>query len=562
MSRRVRTIQIVFLVWMLLIVARLFYWQVVKAGDLQRQAQLQYSTSVSLPARRGEILSSDSFPLVSNSEKYLLFAQPKELTHDYYVLKQINDLLPATGSAREILSQVPASNLSWIALAHDLDPKAKAAIDNLKVPGLGFESEPSRYYPEGSSSAYITGFVAKDDNGNPRGYFGLEGFYDRLLSGKTGRLQSEQDAFARPIAIVGQDRLPPQDGGTLVTSIDRTIQYFAFQKLQAGIQKYQADSGTISIMETKTGHILAMVSWPGYDQNNYSEYEPALYRNPIVSDFYEPGSTFKTVVMASGLDAGVVTPDTACTICSGPVTLSGLTVHNYDDTYHAGSTMTDVILHSDNIGMVNVAQKLGREKLLAYLRKFGFGKPTGIDLQEESSPALRPDKEWQEVDWGTAAFGQGIAITRLQLLTAVNAIANGGVLVPPRIVTAIKTDDSIREIPPPPQIRVVSYQAANLMTQMMINGVEKGEVRYYKPTGFLVAGKTGTAQVPIQGHYDKDSAIASFIGFAPADNPVFTMLVTLKNPKTAQWGSTSAAPLWFELSKDLFRYLKISPRSN
>lgn len=562
MNRRVRLIQLVFLIWAIMIISRLFYWQVIKAEELRFQAQSQYSTSILLPASRGEIMSADSFPLVTNTQNYLVFVQPKLLPKDNKTIQRLSENLPATGSAREILTTASDSKLYWLALAHGISPEQKKTLESLQIPGLGFESEPTRFYPEGSSSGYLTGFVGKDDLGNPKGYFGLEGFYDRLLSGKPGKLLGEQDAFSRPIPISDQNRIAPQNGSILITSIDRTLQYLADQKLKEGITRYQADSGTISIMETKTGHILAMAAFPGYDPGNYTDFATPLYRNPIVSDYYEPGSTFKTVVMAAALDAGVVTPDTICNICAGPVTLSGLKVHNYDDKYHPGSTMTDVILHSDNIGMVNVAQKLGREKLLSYLKKFGFGKLTGVDLQEESTPQLRPDDEWREVDWGTSAFGQGIAITRLQLLSAVNAIANHGILVSPRLVTQIKSDNQVKDVTSPPTTRVISQSAAFLITQMMVNGVEKGEVRYYKPQGFLIAGKTGTAQVPIEGHYDKDSSIASFIGFAPADDPKFTMLITLKNPKTAQWGSTSAAPLWFELADKMFRYLKISPKLN
>ncbi len=560
MTTRIRLIHLFFFIWLLLIIARLSYWQIVKAADLRAQAQQQYSTSLILPASRGEILSSDGFPLVTNTENYLLYAQPQLMPKDFATLTKLSSALPASDSAA--VAMIPTSHLSWLPLARDLDAQTKAAVAALHIPGLGFESQPVRYYPEGSSSAYITGFVGQDAAGNPVGYFGLEGYYNRLLSGKPGRLLEQQDAFARPILISDQDRIPPQDGGTITTSIDRTLQYLAWQELSAGIQKYQTDSGTISIMDTSTGRILAMVALPGYDPAHYASYDTSLYKNPVISDFYEPGSTFKTVVMSSALDLGAVTPASRCTICTGPVTLSGLLVHDYDDQYHPNSTMADIILNSDNVGMVGVAQKMGRDELLSYIRKFGFGKLTGIDLQEETTPELRPDAAWEDVDWGTAAFGQGIAVTRLQLLAAVNAIANHGLYMPPRLVTRITSGGTTKDLPPPPGIQVISEKAAYAMTQMMVNGVNNGEVRYYKPAGFVIAGKTGTAQVPIAGHYDPNAAIASFVGFAPADNPRFTMLVTLKNPKNGQWGSTTAAPLWFDLAQKIFRYYNISPHPN
>jgi cell division protein FtsI/penicillin-binding protein 2 len=222
--------------------------------------------------------------------------------------------------------------------------------------------------------------------------------------------------------------------------------------------------------------------------------------------------------------------------------------------------MTDVILHSDNVGMIFVGRKLGKSRILSYVRKFGFGKLSGIDLQEEDTPEIREDDRWQDVDWATLAFGQGIAVTRLQMLAAVNAIASGGNLYSPRLVTGIETAGVVKKVPAPPPVRVISQKAAATMTAMMINGVNNGEVRYYKVPGYMVAGKTGTAQVPIAGHYDEEKLIASFVGFAPAENPRFTMLVTLREPQTSPWGSTTAAPLWFGIAEGIFRYLHLPPK--
>jgi len=249
-----------------------------------------------------------------------------------------------------------------------------------------------------------------------------------------------------------------------------------------------------------------------------------------------------------------------CGTCSGPVTIFDQTVRSWNDKYYPGSTMSEVILHSDNVGMVFVSRQLGKKKMLQSISKFGFGEKTGIDLQEEDSPTLRPEDEWRDIDIATAAFGQGIAVTRIQMLTAVNALANLGKLIPPKVVTGISQGREIKNQPPVRRRQVISPQAAAAVTTMMINGVEKGEVRYYKPQGFLIAGKTGTAQVPIQGHYDKDKTVSSFIGFAPADAPKFTMLVTLRDPQTSPWGSTTAAPLWFDIARELFRYYRIPPR--
>jgi cell division protein FtsI/penicillin-binding protein 2 len=556
MNTKIRIVQSAFILWAFLIFGRLAYWQVIKASELQSQAQKQYQASDIIPAPRGEIFASDNFPLASNEQTYNLIVDKVQLEKDPVSVQTLFDNLPSTSSAKNIFNDATGN---WLIIARNLSQDQYEHINNLKLSGIGFDTELKRIYPEGSPSAYLTGFVGNNETGESQGYFGLEGQYDRMLRGKPGKRFMQKDARGNPILIESQEIIPSQPGSSLHTSIDRTVQFLAVQKLKEGLEKYQAVSGTVSIMESKTGKILAMVSLPGYDPNNFSQYLTSQYKNPIISESYEPGSTFKTVVMASALDAEVVSPDTVCTACSGPVTISDATVGSWNGQYYPESTMKDVILHSDNVGMVFVSRKLGKTRMLEYFRKFGLGKLTGIDLQEEASPELRPDKEWYDIDWATAAFGQGIALTRIQMLTAVNVLANNGMLIKPRVVTAISRGTEKSEISAPDPIRVIETKAAAQIVMMMVNGVNSGEVRYYKPQGFSIAGKTGTAQVPISGHYDKDKVIASFVGFAPAENPKFTMLVTLREPKSSPWGSTTAAPLWFEIAKELFRYYKILP---
>lgn len=529
---------------------------------MQQLAAGQRGSSKQLAAPRGRIESRDGYPLAMDKEGYMAYIDPQNFRVADADREQIAVLIPASDSARKALTTPASSGLSWVSLGGGLSPQAKKQIEALNPVGLGFDSQPIREYLSASASANITGFVGKDSEGYPQGYFGLEGFYNRTLFGKPGRLTEDVDALGRSIVIAQSQNIPAQAGQDLITSIDRTVQYVAFRELEKGLKTYQAASGTVSVMESKTGRILALVSLPSYDPEHYSEYDESLYSNPIVSDGYEPGSTFKTVVMAAGLDAKVVSPDTQCDACSGPQTISAAVVRNYNDKYYPGTTMTDVILHSDNIGMIFVSRKLGKARMLDYLRKFGFGQLTGIDLQEEDTPKLRPDNEWYDIDWATAAFGQGIAVTRIQMLTAVNAIANGGKLLPPRIVTAIRTGENLKPVESPKPRQVISAAAAEMTKQMLVNAVAKGEVRYYQVPGYAAAGKTGTAQVPIAGHYDPNKVIASYVGFAPADDPKFTMLVTLREPKLSPWGSTTAAPLWFNIARELFRYYKIPPASH
>lgn len=545
MNWRFSVIQAFFILFTLGIILRLGYWQVVKGADLAAEASWQRQSFLELPSPRGSILSSDGFPLVTNQEAYLLYINPRQFTFS----EKLSRLLPASASAR--LSDIPP-NLGWYLIARHISASVRDQIQSLHLAGVGFEPDPNRLYPEASSSAQLLGFVGQDTAGHPQGYFGLEGYYNRQLVGVPGKLVQEKDALNRPILIGIQDYLSPQPGSILTTSIDRTLQFIAYQKLAAALTRYGAVSGTVSIMEPSTGRVLAMVSLPNYDSSLFSQFSPELYKNPIISDSFEPGSTFKTLVMAAALDTQVVQPDTVCDICTGPVAVSDYVIKTWNDKYYPKSTMTEVIQHSDNVGMVFVSRRLGKHKLISYLKRFGLGQLTGVDLQEESSPQIRPESTWVDIDLATASFGQGIAVTPLQMLRAVSAIANKGLLPKPKVVD--KINDKI--IPSSPPTQVISRGTAAQMTLMMVNAVDSGEAKWAKPKGFSIAGKTGTAQIPVSGHYDADKTIVSFVGFAPADQPKFAMLVTLREPKSSPWGSETAAPLWFDISKEILRLLK------
>lgn len=549
MKWRLSVIQAVFVLFSLIIALRLGYWQVVKAADLAAEAAWQRQSYLEIPSPRGDILSSDGFPLVANQEAYLLYINPRQFAFS----EKLSQLLPASASAR--LSNIPP-NLGWYLIARHISASVRDQIQSLQLAGVGFEPDPLRLYPEASTSAHLLGFVGQDSAGHPQGYFGLEGYYNRQLDGTPGKLVQEKDALNRPILIGTQNYLPPQPGSTLVTSIDRALQFIAYQKLAQALTRYGAVSGTVSIMEPATGRIFAMVSLPGYDPSRYSQFAQELYKNPIISDSFEPGSTFKTVVMAAALDAQAIKPDTVCDICTGPIAVSDYVIKTWNDKYYPQSTMTEVIQHSDNVGMVFVSRRLGKSKLISYLKKFGFSQLTGTDLQEESSPQLRPESSWVDIDLATASFGQGIAVTPLQMLRAVSAIANRGQMPTPQVVDQIITESSRKNLSPRTPVQVISQAAAAQMTLMMINAVDKGEAKWAKPKGFRIAGKTGTAQIPVSGHYNADKTIASFVGFAPADNPKFAMLVTLREPSTSPWGSETAAPLWFDIAKEALRLLK------
>ncbi|MGB9706665.1 MAG: peptidoglycan D,D-transpeptidase FtsI family protein [Microgenomates group bacterium] len=541
---------------------RLFYWQVLNSEQLAAAAEKQHWVSFEIPAKRGEILASDGFPLVTNQEAFLVFASIPDLEEkpESIAAKLAPLLSPNVKETEELIKQrLKRDDLVWVPLQHKVSRRTKEILEDLKIAGIGFEEEQKRGYPEGSSAAHLLGFVGLDINGRDKGYFGLEGYYDLELKGQPGIVRREKDASGKPILVGENKGEKEKPGRSLQTTIDRSVQFIVEEKLKKGLDRYGAVSGSVVVMEPKTGAILAMASLPTYDPANYWKYDKSLFPNPVIASSYEPGSTFKVLVMAAALNEGVVTPQTRCEKCDGPRNISGYTIRTWNDKYFPDSTMVEVIQHSDNVGMVFVGEKLGSEKLVDYLEKFGFGQPTGIDLQEESSPRLRPKSEWKPIDLATASFGQGIAVTPLQMVRAVGVIANEGRLVKPFVVKKVIGEDGEKEIPIKEATQVIKPTTARVVTEMMVNAVDNGEAKWAKPKGFRIAGKTGTAQIPVAGHYDEEKTIASFVGFAPADEPKFVMLVTLREPTSSPWGSETAAPLWFDIAKELFTYYGILP---
>jgi cell division protein FtsI/penicillin-binding protein 2 len=519
-------------------------------------------------APRGSILAADENWLAARVEGWLVFAETPKLKSPSseiadklapFFIEEPSDkkaLLDEAGRLKEALDR---KELVWIPLKHKVPGEIKKNIEALGIEGIGFEHEERRAYPEASTAAQLLGFVGKNQEGEDQGYFGLEGYYDLVLSGKPGFLSREKDAVGMPI-LLGKGREISAIGGVdLLTYIDRRIQLTLEKKLAEGIERYGASAGSAIVMEPETGAILAMSSFPSYDPSKYAEFGDSYFKNPVVSDSFEPGSVFKVLVMAAALDAGAVEPDTKCDICSGPLRVDKYTIETWNKEYRKDSTMVDVIVHSDNVGMAFVAQKMSAETLYDYLDRFGIGKLTGIDLQGEASPALREKGTWNIVDLSTAGFGQGVALTPIQLITAVSTIANDGVMVRPQVVDKLLGPGWEEDIKPEILGRVVSKEAADEITAMMVEAAKHGEAQWTYLRGFKVAGKTGTAQIPIEGHYDEDKTNASFVGFVPADEPKFVMLITLKEPSSSPWAANTAAPLWYSIAKDLFPYFGIQP---
>jgi cell division protein FtsI/penicillin-binding protein 2 len=561
MNRRIWVVGTGILISTLVIVVRLFYWQIVRGSELAKKAQTQYTVSQNLSAPRGEIKTSDGFPLVTNREIFTIAVDPAKVPSvQEFISKLIPVLNPEdAGDLKKRLSEIlKNTETRWSPIARGLNPETVQTIKTLGLPGLDFESGSTRVYPESSMAASLVGIVASDKDGNPQGYFGLEGFYDRELAGKGGMIREEKDAGGQPILMGKFEERQPQKGKDLILYLDRGAQFVVETALAYGITTYGASEGTIVVMNPRTGGIYAMASFPKFNPEVFYKEDPQLLHNPVVSRSFEPGSIFKPFIMAAAINEKAVTPETICDRCGGPWQIGEYSIHTWNDKYYPDSTTTEIIQHSDNVGMTFVADKLGHDKLKEYIKKFKFGQLSNIDLQDEDTPLLRSDKDWHEIDYATAAFGQGIATTPIQLVRAMAVIANGGFLVEPHVVQKIVSGSGERSIQPKIIDRILSDETTEAIKDMMVNAVDKGEAKWTALKGFKIAGKTGTAQVPVGGKYGPDVTNASFIGFAPADNPKFVMLVTLHNPTTSPWAAETAAPLWFSIARDLFVYWGIS----
>lgn len=574
-------IQAFFLIIILLlstVTLRLAYWQLIRGTELRAEARNQYSDRDIEITKRGDIVTADNASLVINRPVYNLGVylpgfkgETRSLpeTISSVLEYEITDPVIATDSLRAPLYLTELKNAmvatmsarlskssGYVTLAQNISESVKSKIHETGITGLTFDQDFTREYPEASLSAHVTGFVGRDDGGEPLGYFGLEGYYNRELTSRSRIEAQEKDALGNPLLTGTWELLPGRLGRSLKLHLDRGVQHAVVSELSKALERYGAASGEVVVMDPKTGGILAMAALPTYDPSRFYLYDSSLYKNPSIANTYEPGSTFKVLVAAAALNEGVITESDKCDICAGPVAIDKYSIKTWNGEYKKDATPEDIIVHSDNTGMVWMQRKLGGEKLVEYIKNFGFGEKTGIDLQEEVSSPLR--KKWGEVDYATSSFGQGIAVTSIQMVRAVGAIANGGKLMEPHVVATVLGEE---DLPITPKVvrHVISEEAARRTTDLMIKAVEYGEAKWAKPKGYTMAGKTGTAQIAVSGHYDAEKTIASFVGFAPAHNPRFVMLVKLREPQTSQWGSETAAPLWFAIAKRLLLHYNIPP---
>ena len=548
LARRIQIVAAALIVISVSMVVRLVFIQFqMNPEDLAyfRAQTQQYVRLVEYLPTRGQIYDRNGELFAVNSLQYEIGANPPLISDAVDAARRLAVVLDK--DELELYNLLSSDNV-WVQLARPVTAAQGQAVQDLDIYGLEVSPIADRDYPQGMLAAQVIGFVGGDEKGN----FGVEGAYERELAGESQ--VGEESSIPFEITV----QTAPRNGRDLVLTIDRDIQFLAESELLRAIDETGSERGTILIMRPRTGEILAAANFPSYDPNNYYEVvdQPRLLINAAISEQYEPGSVFKVVTMAAAIEAGLVLPgstynDQATKECGG------ITINNWDDQAHGLIDMTQVLVQSLNVGVATIVEEMGPTRFYRMVTAFGFGEPTRVDLQGEASGILHMpgDTDWQESTLCTNSFGQGLAVTPLQMLTAVNAIANDGLMMQPHVVYQIIDGDQVYTTQPSPMGRPISAQTAHMVRDMMVQVVAQGTTQAQVP-GYTVAGKTGTAEIPMPGGYEPDSSIVTFVGFFPADDPQVSVLIKLDRPDE-YWGTLTAAPVFAHLAERLAIELEI-----
>ncbi len=547
----------------LLIIARLFTLQVVDHPFYAALASDQHEIQAILQAKRGDILMRDAqsdqlIPVATDKAYVQLYSVPKQITDPEKTAEQLAPYVKLT--KERMIELFSKKDDPYEPIEKKVSKERFEKIKELNLAGIHAVEEMHRYYVDDNISSHVIGFLGMKDE-EPTGFYGIEGYFNNILSGIPGFFSSEKDVAGRWIVLSNKDVIQAQDGANIVLTMDHTAQYVVCQKLNEAVERHGAAGGAAIVLEPETGKILSMCSAPDFNLNYYYDVESAaVYNNKAIFEAYEPGSVFKPIVMAAAVDLEYVTPDTTY-VDPGAVEIDDFTIRNADDKVYGEQTMVGVLENSINTGMIHVARLIGQERFRGYLERFGFGEPTGIELQTEVAGNIKPIYSRAEIYQATASFGQGITVTPLQMAAAYGAIANGGKLMKPYIVEEIRHADGKVEKRSPQQVRqVLSTRASVLMTGMLTSVVTNGHAGLADVDGYYVAGKTGTAQIAGPGgKYLEDATNHSFVGFAPADDPKFVIFIRLEKPTSAPYSASTAAPLFSDIAEFLLNYYAITP---
>lgn len=534
---------------------RLFQVQIVQAGKFRKIAHLEHFEKIAIPALRGNIFDRNGALLGISTTGWSLAAFPQNVRNKKEEAEKLSSILRIPAS--QIFRWINTSSL-FVWIARKISEQKVAELRLLSLPGIELIKEPTgkRIYPKGALACHVLGYTGVDD----QGLDGVELFYDKQLRGVPGYFLAETDGLGRILPGGAMKRNPAVTGSHLTLTIDETIQYVTERELRSVVKSTKALHGTILVMDPKNGEILALANYPSFNGNFYNRYPPPVLRDSAISDRYEPGSTLKAILAAAALASRKALPEEK--FLAGPeITVDGWPIRNADDGLLIGSpyqTLETILINSLNVGAASIALKIGESDFSGMMRKLGCYNQTGIDLPGEAGSEI-PDLPWKKVQLSTIAFGQGLAMTPIQLLTAYAAFANGGYLVQPHLMKRITSSEGVSTEFPENRVHVLAPAVVEEMKYLLQQVVKKGTGVQAAISRYTVAGKTGTAQIAQGGSYLPGKYVASFVGLAPLENPAFVILVKVDQPKPPYWGGTVAAPVFRKVAQEALWHLAIPP---
>jgi cell division protein FtsI (penicillin-binding protein 3) len=547
-----------FLAIFLVVGGRAFYLQALQGDQLMRLGQRQHLKEWTVLPKRGAVFDRAGEPLALSLEAQSVYARPRRIEDTAKASRELARILKI--SSVEIKDKLTSAK-PFVWIKRQISPNEAGQIQALNIEGVGMFYEPHRYYPQGQLAGQLIGFVGRDSEGLE----GLELRYNDYIRGESSSSVTERDALGRRVLVQGVEGLQIPAGGDIHLTLDTAIQYLAEKELEAAITRSKAKAGVAIAVEPRTGEILALANYPAFNPNNYSTESSEQRRNRAVTDSFEPGSTFKTILAAAALEEGIVDKEDLFFCEYGKYSYAGKIIH--DSHPHGWLPFSKILQVSSNIGFAKVADKLKKDQYFKYIEKFGFGQTTGIDMPGEVPGLLRRPETWSGIDLATHAFGQGLSATPLQMVMAYAAVANGGFLMRPYVVRRAMSPKGEMLVENQPHVvrRVISERTARSLAVMLKDvTTEGGTGKMAKVEGFDVAGKTGTAQKvdPVHGGYDAKKRVASFIGFVPADEPRLVLLVIVDEPQTNVYGGVVAAPVFQNIARGALRHLAVAARTS
>jgi cell division protein FtsI/penicillin-binding protein 2 len=554
--KRIYFLFILFVMVFILIVYRLVSIQYVYASKYKNYAEFQHTDEFIVNSKRGKILDRNEIELATSLIEKTVYANPKLVISPDREAEALSGILDLDKNS--IVTKLENKNFGFVYLKRQISSETAELISDLNLPGIYIQNETKRYYPQNDLAASVIGFTGLDNNG----LNGIEMQYEKYLRGIDGKYIIEKDVYGNIIPGSNNNYTAPVDGGDIVLTLDSQIQYITQEKLKEVADAYNALRAIAVVMNPQTGEIYAMAGYPGFDLNNYQNFETQLYKNLGDSFTYEPGSTFKIVNISSAIDNNCVSYNQTFNLPPS-IKVSDKIIKELFRTYSIKYTTGEIIKYSSNVGAVTVALSMGKKTFWESIKKYGFGEPTGIELPGEEAGLFSNYKDWSGSTIGALAIGQSISVTPLQLVRAACVIANGGYLVTPNVVKEIRFQNGNIEIPQKKEkIRIIEEITANEVKDMMLSCVEDGTGKRAQIEGIKICGKTGTAQKANQNGigYTEDRSITSFLGFAPYENPQVAIIIVVDEPHGPEnevWGGTVAAPIFKEIMNFSLKRLRV-----